>query len=50
VKGKAHIFRLWYLADVEMFDLSNNELTGQIPSELDNLLTASIHLSGNSDM
>jgi len=38
------------LADLELFDLSDNELTGQIPSELDRLQTASIHLSGNLDM
>ena len=38
------------LADLELFDLSNNELMGKIPSELDNLLAASIHLSGNLDM
>jgi len=39
-----------YLADVEVFDLSNNTLIGQIPSELDNLQVASIHLSLNSDL
>jgi len=38
------------LADLELFDLSNNTLIGQIPSELDNLQTALIYLNGNSDM
>ena len=37
-------------ADLELFDLSDNRLSGQIPSELDNLQAASIHLSGISDM
>jgi len=38
------------LANLELFDLSDNRLSGQIPSELDNLQDASIHLSGNLDM
>ena len=42
--------RPYILGDLEVFDLSDNTLTGQIPSELDNLLAASIYLSGNANM
>ena len=38
------------LADLEIFNLSANELTGQIPVELVNLQGASVHLSGNYEV